>query len=378
MLDSRGARSGAASGRRAFNSRRRSIAGAVLGLLVLGACTSSGDSLPKEGLKLQPLLDQQHSVAFNMTLVSEGKKIPVIVDTGSVYAFVEKSGAGKLPCENPPTFHWGAGSAEFCKKTVALQAVATDGSVVELDAALSMGDARFSDWLGPDAIVGLAANLNGENVGGLEPVINQLDPAALSFRFPNGSQNNGIVQFAPLPAEALFGVVPIPLVDPGTLGYGYTAQVSRVDFIADHQIKASILTESDGVYLQAGGSKSKIAEKNLAFFDTGATEPYVPINGDISLLSDKVSDAVIFPHGQVPYEEVRFTFDVGDGDHVVLSNNQIRSYGTGEPGLALPTIADFPAGMKQLTTVVGLGTLTGYDFQFSFEDGAAKEVRFIE
>ena len=33
--------------------------------------------------------------------------------------------------------------------------------------------------------------------------------------------------------------------------------------------------------------------------------------------------------------------------------------------------------MKQLTTVVGLGTLSGYDFQFTFEDGQATEARFV-
>jgi hypothetical protein len=32
----------------------------------------------------------------------------------------------------------------------------------------------------------------------------------------------------------------------------------------------------------------------------------------------------------------------------------------------------------QLTSVVGLGTLAGYDFQFDFEHGRATTVRFVQ
>ncbi len=298
---------------------------------------------------------QQHASHVNLTLAVDGNRVPVELDTGSIYAFL--AAPGSLTCSDPATFTWGSGSAKFCERTAPLRVVATDGSVVEMDPALKMGEAKFSSGFPP--IIGFSANMKGKNIGGLETVIDQLEPDVLSFRFPEGPMHDGLAQFAPLPPDALRGVSPIPLVDPGSLEYGYTATISRVDFIADGEVKASIVTEPNGVYLEADGRRTKIAEENLAFFDTGATEPYVPINGDISLLSDRVAAAVIFPKGEEPYDEVRYTLDAEDGTQVVLSNDNVRSFGTGAPGLALPTAKDYPAGMKQLTTVVGLGTLAG-------------------
>ena len=169
----------------------------------------------------------------------------------------------------------------------------------------------------------------------------------------------------------------VPLVSPGSLGYGYTAKVSRVDFIAQDSVRASIRTERDGVYLHRDGQRSKIAETNLAFFDTGSTQPYVPLNGDISLLSDQVPNALIPFAGAEPYDTVQFTFDVGHGDHVVLSSSNVQSYAP-DPFLTVPAASDFPAGLEQLTTVVGLGVLAGYDFQFTFRHGRATTVQFAE
>ena len=317
----------------------RWLASSALALTLLPSCASPSDA----PLKLQPAVSHQHAAYVTITLSDDARQARAEVDTGSIYAFVGTPG-DELTCQSPSRFHWGAGYAEFCPRTAPLKAISMDGTIVELHPALRMGEATFHEWLGPDAIIGLSANMSGANIGGLEPVIQQLNPEVMSFRFPNGPMNDGVMQFAPLSSDQLRGSRAVPLVDPGSLEYGYTANISRVDFLVANEIKASIMAGPDGVYLKRDGTRSRIAEKNLAFFDTGATEPYVPLNGDISLLSDRVSEAVIFPKGNEPYDEVRFTLDVGADHQVVLSNKQIRSYGTGEPGLALPTAADFPQG----------------------------------
>lgn len=329
-------------------------------------------------LKLQPTLKDRYPQSTNLVLVTGNTRHPTIVDTGSIYLFVgDAENDVQLGCSKPSAFHYGEGTAEFCTKRAPLRAVGIDGSVVELSTRVEMGTTKFTDFAAPYAIIGLSANLEGENLGGLTPVTDQLRPDYLSFQFPNGAQNNAIVRFAPLPRDELSGVLAVPLVSPGSLEYGYTAKVSRVDFIADDSVRASITTESDGVYLQRDRERSKIAETNLAFFDTGTTQPYVPLNGDISLLSDQVPNALIPFSGAEPYDTVQFTFGVGRGDHVVLSNTTVRSYAPG-PFLTVPVASDFPDGLEQLTTVVGLGTLAGYDFQFTFEDGRAKTVHFVQ
>lgn len=307
-----------------------------------------------------------------------GKQVPTIVDTGSIYLFVGTEGNdAQLTCTDPSVFHYGGTYATFCKDTMPLRAVGVDASVVDLASEVTMGRAKFTEFEPPYAIIGLSANLEGKNLGGLTPITEQLQPDYLSFQFPSGPQNNGIVRFAALPGDELQGVPSIPLVSPGGLEYGYTAKVSRVDFIADDSIRATIKTERDGVYLDRDLQHTKIAETNLAFFDTGATPPYVALNGDISLLGDHVTEAMLPFAGPTPFDRIQFTFDLGDGDHVVLSSPNMQSYAPG-PFLTLPSPSDFPAGLKQLTSVVGLGTLAGYDFQFTFKDNRATTVQFVQ
>jgi hypothetical protein len=357
-------------------------AGAVVAIAILSTCSSSSPSsspkAPSAGLTLQPTLRDQYPMSTNMVLIVGDERHPTIVDTGSIYLFVGNAKNDvKLGCAQPSAFHYGSGTAHFCATSAPLRAVGVNGSVVELASKVKMGDTKFTDFAPPDAIIGLSANLEGKNLGRLTPITDQLHPDYLSFQFPNGSQNNAIAQFAPLPADELRGVAAVRLVSPGSLEYGYTAKVARVDFIADDSIRATIKTERDGVYLHRDGRRSKIAETNLAFFDTGSTQPYVPLSGDISLLSDQVPNALIPFAGDEPYDKVQFTFDVGDGDHVVLSSSNVQSYAP-DPFLTVPAASDFPAGLEQLTTVVGLGTLAGYDFQFTFEDGRAKSVQFVQ
>jgi hypothetical protein len=355
--------------------------GVVLAVAILTACASasaSSSEVPSKPLHLQPTLDPQYPLSIDMVRVAGTDRRPTIVDTGSIYFFAgNPRNRVQLHCAHPSAFHYGGGTARYCPTAAPLRMLGIDGSTVELAPKVTMGRAHFSHFLPPYAIIGVSANLEGKNLPGLTPITDQLRPDHLSFRFPNGSQNNAIARFGPLPTGALRGVAKVPLVSPGTLEYGYTAKVSRVDFIAQDRVRATIRTERDGVYLHRDGQRSRIADTNLAFFDTGATEPYVPLNGDISLLSDRVPDALIQFAGAEPYDTVQFTLDVGRGQHVVLSNRVVQSYAPG-PFLTVPAASDFPAGLKQLTSVVGLGTLAGYDFQFDFANGRAKTVQFVE
>lgn len=315
-----------------------------------------------------------------MILVRGNERIRSQVDTGSVYLFVGGHPEDpNLTCPSKPTFYYGAGFAEFCPATAPLKALGADNSVVEVAPNLKYGDANFKNWVGPHSIIGVSGNMEGENLPGVETVIDQLRPDHMSFQFPNGGQNSAIVEFAALPPEKLRGVAAVPLVSPGSLKYGYTANISRVDFMVDSRIRASIVSEAGGVFLERDGQRSRIAEKNLAFFDTGATLPFTPLNGDISLLSNQVAKAPIPFTGTEAYDKVQFTLDVGNGDHVVLVNDNVKAWGAPPepPFFTLPAASDFPPGLVQFTSVVGLGTLSLYDFQFTFKDGRATSASFV-
>lgn len=255
---------------------RRTLAVAAA-LVVLGGCTPPNTALPEESLTLHPdvVEGQDHASHVNLTLVVDGERVPVELDTGSIYMFLQAP--GDLTCPDPSTFTWGSGSARFCERTAPLDVVATDGSVVEVHPALKMGEAKFSSGFPP--IIGFSANMQGRNIGGLEPVIDQLKPRVLSFRFPDGPMHDGVAQFSSLPADSLRGVIPVPLVDPGSLEYGYTSNISRVDFIVKDTIKASIITEPNGVYLEAMrcarcDSRLEEADEGCPGFDDDAVFPH--------------------------------------------------------------------------------------------------------
>lgn len=354
------------------------MTGAAMAMAVLTMCTTPSPRPSGAPLRLQPVQSHQFPQEIDLVLVDGGEQRPVMVDTGSVYLFLGNAGNDTaLDCPSPSRFTWGSGKADFCSSTMPLRAVGTDGSTVELSPDVTMGRAVFADWVSPNyAILGLSANLVGTNVGGLTPVVDQLRPDYLSFRFPDGPLGDAVVAFAPLPDDEVRDATPVALVSPGGLGYGYTSKVSAVDFLADGQVLATIRTEADGVYLEKAAEHTRIADTNLAFFDTGATPPYVPLNGDISLLGDQVPNAIIPFAGKDPYDEVRFTLDAGNGQQVVISKLDVQSYAPGPPFLTVPSVSDFPEGLRQLTSVVGLGTLSGYDFHFTFADGKATTVQF--
>ena len=181
----------------------RWLASSALALTLLPSCASPSDA----PLKLQPAVSHQHAAYVTITLSDDARQARAEVDTGSIYAFVGTPG-DELTCQSPSRFHWGAGYAEFCPRTAPLKAISMDGTIVELHPALRMGEATFHEWLGPDAIIGLSANMSGANIGGLEPVIQQLNPEVMSFRFPNGPMNDGVMQFALSPVISSGGVEP--------------------------------------------------------------------------------------------------------------------------------------------------------------------------
>ena len=349
-------------------------------LASLTACSSSVSSDRAPSFALKPTLSDLYGQTANMTLVIGGVRHEAIVDTGSLYLLVGNSKNDvDLTCAEPAVLHYGEGSAEVCKTTATVDAVTINADESRLARNLDFGDARLTGFSPPYAIIGLGGNAKqGENVGGVLPVTEQVRPDFISFRFPNGSQNNGVVEFGPLPADSLHGVADIPLVEGGVLDSGYTAELARLDFIRDDAIRATIQIEVDGVYLIRDGNTSRIADSNLALFDSGASPPYVPLDGQLAADNSTLQKSFITYSGDEEYDTIQFTFSVGDGDHVVLSNSNVRRYAAGNPFGTLPKPSDFRPGLGQLISVVGLGTLSEYNFQLAFKDGRATSIRFVE
>jgi len=185
------------------------------------------------------------------------------------------------------------------------------------------------------------------------------------------------MSFDELPNQRAAGVPQIPLVSPGSLGYGYTANVRRMEFLAKGAIAASIVFEPGGVYLENGSTRDRIADRHLAFFDTGTPLPIVFSNGDISLLGDNVTAGDIGTRTTGRrYDEVRVVFDDSSGNAVTISTSNLAPFMNNNPSALVPTKAEFPAGMKLLATVVGYPILSEYDLQIDFDNGAAKTIRF--
>lgn len=200
----------------------RAAAAALLIAAALTGCATTA-SLYTGELSTQPVQGRTHPLGATIELQDGYATRPVILDTGSIYYFSNppaSAASSPLSCASPETFTYGVGVARFCPSTQLLAARGGDGSLVTLsENAVTMGVAQFSNWEPgiPDSVLGLAGNLQGPNRHGVSPVIDQLKPAHLGFRFPNGGRANGTMSFGPLPADRLSGATPIPLVNPGSL-----------------------------------------------------------------------------------------------------------------------------------------------------------------
>lgn len=357
------------------------VAGAAAAATVVAACGGGSDSLYAGEMRLDVVVEGPDK-AFATVEVPDGDSTrSVAVDTGSIY-YLESVTERELDCDPVQTFTYAIAYARFCPAEEVLEIRAADGDLVKVrEGAIGMGEAEFVDWKTklPEAVLGLAGNMEGRNRTGMSPVVDQLSPEHLSFRFPDGGLEDGTLSFGPLPDDRLEGVEPVPLVGPGSLGYGYTAEVERMEFLGDGELLAAIVFEDDGVFLELGSARDRIAEQHLAFFDTGTPVPLVFSNGDVSLLGDDIVAGNIGTDTSGPfYDELRVVFEGASGGSVVLRTDELAPFRAGNPSAVVPTRAEFPEGMKMLASVIGYPLLTQQDFQIDFEGTTAKEIFFVE
>ncbi len=370
----------------------------ALVLMCAGLAAGCGDDGPSSEILYQGPIpferaggsDRAH--ALQITIKADGIERKAVLDTGSIYYLLASpDNSDQLPCPAPETFTYGVGEAEFCPGDSHL-AVENDGGTFPSlrSGPLRYGQAHFTNWAEPAlGVLGLAGNLAvnppGKNRPGMTPLVDQLFPAHLSFAFPGGWAEPGTLRFGPLPASS-GTVLDVPLVDPGKLGYGYTARFARFEYIVDDAVHTTIETRSDGVYIVSGASSDKIADRFIAFFDTGTPVPLFAANGDFSLLGDAVPQGSLFPEADAPfYDSFNCVFTSDDGDELVLSSgDQTRWQKPGDAGLqariltAAAVSKAFPNGMSLYAPVIGLPFLARYNLEFRFGlDHRATHARFL-
>lgn len=313
---------------------------------------------------------------INVPVNAGGKERLAKLDTGSIYYFLGKEGDGTtLPCQPPELFSFGSGLAYFCPVEAQLNVQTPQGFTAISDQDVLMGNAEFKDWGGPPyGIMGLSANLTAENKAGMQPITTQLNPEFLSFSFPGGLDAPGWMQFATLehidPTAVQIPLVPVP-----SIGYGYTAELVRLEYLDGGRVTSAIVQGPDGVYYERDGAKTRIASQLLAFFDTGAPAPVNWLNGDISLLADDVASDNITPSTRAPAVKAfnAVFLDTHGNEAVIPSGKSIEIWELNEltPGVV-------PAELDVMCAVLGLNFIANFDFQFAFDSGAAVTVTFVK
>jgi len=344
--------------------------GTVLAVVAPG-CGGDDGGAPSRGLYTGPIIFYPHGeddMVYDLytTVWAGGQDRTVVIDTGSIYYFLATPfNSSDLPCQTPQFFYYGGGIAEFCPGRTDVVVQDPRGRFTALmPEPLVFGQAYFIDWGGlPYGILGIAGSLGlGLDFPEMRSVIEQVAPEALSFTFPNGLTRPGSFQFAPL-AEVPASAVRIPLVDPGNLGYGYTARLLEADYVVDGAVQTRLVQTPTGVVLESGGSQTRIATDLIAFFDTGTSVPFLPLDGDVPFVSDQA------PYAQFPtdptapnYDRVVLHFEDEAGRIVTLAPPAPPA------PLTLPVLTArvVPAGLQHLVAIVGLNFIGHYDFQFEF------------
>ncbi len=345
-----------------------------------GDLDDSIDDLYTGRLGFAPSVDQGQAQILNLRLHHDDTARTARIDTGSIYYFLgTKDNSKDLPCSSPEIYSYGGGDAHFCPADEMLRVDRPSGKPIDVDKnPIRMGRAYFTEWGGPPyGIVGLSGNMVGTNKKDMLPVISQLDPDFFSFTFPNGVLEPGHMQFAPLD-DTTGAYPPIPLVNPSTIGYGYVANLQRMDFLIDGNVHTSVIKESDGVHLIQGGDDQVIAEQLVAFFDTGTTVPLEWTDGDISYLGDDTPAGDMTPEKDaVHYDEFRVVFAGSDGETVEMGSGDQKAWWPDNPQTRVLTMPAVPKDMKLLTPILGLNFIARWDFQFAFENGQATDVVFV-
>ena len=333
-------------------------------------------------IAFEPNISEGLTMDIQMEVFADNEERSVLIDTGSIYYFLgSEDNTQDLPCPSPEHYTYGGGVAFFCPEEMLLEVKDIQGSYETLlPKRIRMGRSYFIEWPGPPyAIIGLSANLIGKNKEDMLPVIRQLQPDYLSFSFPDGLLNPGFFQFDRLEGDDA-GVQRIPLVSPDTLDYGYTAKPARIEYYDDEQqVVAAIINTGDGVYVETEGTSERIADDLVSFFDTGTTLPIVIIDGDISLLSDRVPESMILPEDDAPlYDEIVAVFEDEYGFEFRLRSGNVSVWQPENPWARVLTKPPVPDGARLLVYVFGLNFIGQYNFQFDFSDGKATHVTFVK
>ncbi len=350
-------------------------------------CSDSNDASDRKGslytgpIAFTPMITEGLTFGIEMAVLADNEERSLIVDTGSIYYFLgSKDNSQDLPCPSPDSYTYGGGVAFFCpEETFLVVKSIFDWYEILIFQRIKMGRAYFTEWPGPPyGIIGLSANLIGENRENMLPVVHQLEPDHLSFSFPDGLLNPGFFQFDGI-GGADADARRIPLVSPDTLAYGYTARLVRIEYYADEVLEAAVLNNADGVYIVTAETSERIADDLIAFFDTGTTLPVVIFDGDISLLSDNVPEGIILPEDDAPlYDEVVAVFEDESGSELRLGSGDVSVWQPGNPWARVLTGPPVPDDTGLLVYILGLNFIGHYDFQFDFSGGKATHVTFFE
>lgn len=315
----------------------------------------------------------------------------VVLDTGSLYFLVGPTGnpPGQLPCSDPQEFYYLSGGANYCPTDGTLEMIDSSGANVALSPdTIRCGDSYFLAWgaTTPYAMLGLSGNLSGTNQKGMKSVTEQLLPKHMSFEWPDGRQNPGSFRFDALDRPAGSGTT-IPLVDPTSLGFGYTSRFERVDFILDDKVHTSVVNRhaetnasKKGVYLIIEGEeKGKVADDFVSIFDTGSRYPLDWGNGDYSWLEDPQSGYIVPEHDAAFYDSFNVVFMDENGVEVTLKSGPQKDYISWSWQVNLITKPALPAGMKLLYIDLGINFIGMWDLQFDFDsEGRAETITFFE
>lgn len=304
----------------------------------------------------------------------------LIIDTGSVYLFTETFGPA-INCNTYQRYTYGLGAAYYVPTTVDEFFFGTPETTffAPVDTPMNIGQGNLV--LVESSIAGLAGNLIQENHENMTSVIQQLKPEHLSFSFAEGLENGGTMSFAPLTGQTEDPIA-IPLVSPGTFGYGYTSIIQKIAFFEADATEphTEIETTDNGVIFRSEGSETKVAERLISFFDTGTTVPALLVQGDISLLGGEVSNSLIAPPADAPaFAKLEVTFTDTTGATKTMTQDYTEIAQKVPSLVGITPASAIPEGLDSLVVVMGLNFIGHYNFQIDFsQPGVAETITFFE
>jgi hypothetical protein len=353
---------------------------------------------PRFVLKSQPI--RPGSALPNALLAQiliEGERRAVQIDTGSVYLLLgSPDNRASLSCRSPAQFSYAEGSARYCPTSVTRISALTEGGsyqplpLEDSSAGFVYGQARFDSAFGgaPFGVLGLAGRLNRDRQWPMPSTMDQLQREFLSVEFPQGAGGDALLSFCPLQRSFEERRWAIPLVSPGSLEYGYCAELLELQFYEKDRAMPALILSSDAAGISilepSTGHHEQIAERWLSFFDLGTTAPLLYLSGDFSLMGHQESQALLSLRPTRRLAD-RITFVLRDAHgRVIRLEKNVNAFNQAladspTDQVRIPERADFPQGLENLAVVVGLNTLNQYDLEIQFgKDRRAKTLMLYD